>query len=320
MLASPAPPIAVRNLSKRYGEKLAVDALNFTVAPGRVTGFLGPNGAGKSTTMRLILGLDRPDGGSATIGDLPYAALGRPLRTVGALLEARALHPGRTAREHLRALAQTQGVGMRRVDAVLDLVGLNAVAAKRVKGFSLGMGQRLGIATALLGDPPVLMLDEPVNGLDPEGVRWIRQLLTGLAAEGRTILLSSHLMQEMAMTAQHLVVIGRGRLIADCTTASFIEQYAPSSVLVRTPDSARLAAELVAAGASVQDEPDGMCVGGMPIARIGELAARSGVVLHELSPQRASLEEAFMRITSDSVDYATSASSVNDRTLVRSYS
>jgi ABC-2 type transport system ATP-binding protein len=297
--------IEVRGLTKRYGDRLAVDHLDFDVEPGRVTGFLGPNGAGKSTTMRLIVGLDTPDAGIATVGGRRYVDLAQPLCVVGALLEARALHPGRSARDHLLFLAQTQRLGRRRVEEVLELVGLSDVADKRVKGFSLGMGQRLGIAAALLGDPGVLMLDEPVNGLDPEGVRWIRVLLQRLAGEGRTILLSSHLMQEMAMTAAHLIVIGRGRLIADCSTDEFIDRYAPRSVQVRTPVAAEFARLLDTYGASIQRQGETLQVTGLDTREIGELAAGRGVVLHELSPQQASLEDAFMELTRNDVEYTT---------------
>jgi ABC-2 type transport system ATP-binding protein len=306
--------IEARDLTKRFGDKLAVDHLTFSVQPGRVTGFLGPNGAGKSTTMRLILGLDRPQAGTATIGGLAYAHLVKPLETVGALLEARSLHTGRSARNHLLFLAQTQGLPPRRVDEVLELVGLRDVARKRAGGFSLGMMQRLGIAVAMLGNPRVLMLDEPANGLDPEGIRWVRTLMQQLAAEGRTIFVSSHLMSEMAVTADYLVVIGKGKLIADCSTKEFIEQSSEQSVLVRTPDGDRLRDLITAEGGHAKPESDGakpeesdgaasMIVTGLPARRIGELAASSAVVLHELSPRLASLEEAFMELTADSVEY-----------------
>jgi ABC-2 type transport system ATP-binding protein len=302
-VSEPAGLIEVRDLSKRFGDKLAVDNLSFTVEPGHVTGFLGPNGAGKSTTMRLIVGLDRPTSGTTTIGGIPYAQLRRPLTVVGALLESRALHPGRSARNHLLYLAQTQGLPARRADEVLDLVGLSAVRGKRAGGFSLGMTQRLGMAAAMLGDPRVLILDEPVNGLDPEGVRWVRNFTRQLAAEGRTVLISSHLMSEMAQTADHLIVIGRGSLIADCSTQEFIERSSERSVLVRTPD-ARLAGLLTESGAQVKPEPDGaLGVTGLEAPRIGELAAGAGIVLHELTPRLASLEEAFMELTADSVEY-----------------
>ena len=309
--------IEARDLTKRFGPKVAVDHLSFTVEPGRVTGFLGPNGAGKSTTMRLVLGLDLANSGTATINGRLYRDLPSPLRTVGALLEARAVHTGRSAFNHLLFLAQTQGLPRRRVQEVIDLVGLTAVAGKRAGGFSLGMSQRLGIAAALLGDPQVLVLDEPVNGLDPEGILWIRNLMKALAAEGRTVFVSSHLMNEMAVTADYLIVIGRGRLIADCSTGEFIARSAEQSVLVRTPDPDRLAAAITAADGNVKvaersaAEPGGppadgataLTVTGLPAARIGELAAAASVVLHELTPRVGSLEEAFMELTADSVEY-----------------
>jgi len=307
--------IEVHDLSKRYGDKTAVDHLTFTVQPGRITGFLGPNGAGKSTTMRLILGLDRPHSGTATIDGVPYSDLREPLRKVGALLEARAVHTGRSAYNHLWCLAQSQGLPKSRVDEALALVGLTEVARKRAGGFSLGMGQRLGIAAALLGDPQVLILDEPVNGLDPEGVLWIRNLMKSLAAAGKTIFVSSHLMSEMAQTADHLVVIGRGQLIADESVDAFIARSSERSVLVRTPQPAQLAKELEReavpgngadpqAPVTVTPAADGsLVVRGMEAAEIGEKAAAARVVLHELTPQRASLEEAFMELTRGSVEY-----------------
>jgi ABC-2 type transport system ATP-binding protein len=315
--------IEARELTKRFGDTVAVDHLSFSVEPGRVTGFLGPNGAGKSTTMRLILGLDRPQSGTATIGGLTYARLPTPLRTVGALLEARSLHPGRSARNHLLYLAQTQGFPARRVDEVLDLVGLTAVARKRVGGFSLGMTQRLGIAAAMLGDPFVLLLDEPVNGLDPEGIRWVRNLMRQLATEGRTIFVSSHLMNEMAVTADHLIVIGRGRLIAESSTDDFIKRASERSVLVRTPQADRLAELITAAGGVIEPGgtgapgnggggatgTPGLIVTGLEAPRIGELAASASVVLYELTPRLASLEEAFMELTADSVEYGDQVSS-----------
>jgi ABC-2 type transport system ATP-binding protein len=308
--------IEVRDLTKRYGDKLAVDHLSFTVEPGRVTGFLGPNGAGKSTTMRLILGLDYPNAGTATIDGQRYRDLPSPLRTVGALLEAKSVHPGRTARNHLLFLAQTQGLPHSRVDEVLGLVGLQPVADKRAGSFSLGMSQRLGIAAALLGDPEVLLLDEPVNGLDPEGVLWIRNLMKQLAAEGRTILVSSHLMNEMAVTADHLIVIGRGKLIVESATEDVIARSADQSVRVRTPDAPRLAELITAAGGTATPGENGggpgapgpgngadlLTVTGLPASRIGEIAAAASVVLHELTPL-ASLEEAFMELTSGSVEF-----------------
>jgi ABC-2 type transport system ATP-binding protein len=302
--------IAVEALTKRYRTITAVDDLTFQLAPGRVTGFLGPNGAGKSTTMRLILGLDRPGEGTATINGRSYRDLADPLRTVGALLEAKAVHPGRSAYNHLLFLAQSQALPRSRVDEVLALVGLTEVAKKRAKGFSLGMGQRLGLAAAMLGDPEVLLLDEPVNGLDPEGVRWIRNMLKNLASEGRTILVSSHLMSEMALTADHLVVIGRGKLIAASSTQDFIERSSERSVLVRSPEADRLAGLIEAEGgksrpgaAAEPGQAPQIVITNLESPRIGELAASSGIVLHELTPQLASLEEAFMELTADSVEF-----------------
>jgi ABC-2 type transport system ATP-binding protein len=304
------------DLTKRYGDKTAVDHLSFTVAPGKVTGFLGPNGAGKSTTMRLILGLDRPQAGTATIDGRHYRDLVNPLRTVGALLEAKSVHSGRSAHNHLLFLAQTQGLPSSRVDEVLGLVGLQDVAGKRAGSFSLGMSQRLGIAAAMLGDPQVLLLDEPVNGLDPEGVLWVRNLMKQLASEGKTIFVSSHLMNEMAVTADHLIVIGRGKLIADSSTEDFIARSSDRSVLVRTPDAARLTELINGAGgkvstnaqlgpgeaASSADGASALSVTGLEAPRIGELAASGGIVLHELTP-RASLEEAFLEMTSGSLEF-----------------
>jgi ABC-2 type transport system ATP-binding protein len=301
--------IEARDLTKRYGDKLAVDHLSFTVEPGRVTGFLGPNGAGKSTTMRLILGLDRPQAGTATINGRRYADLKQPLRTVGALLEAKAMHTGRSAYNHLLFLAQTQGIPRSRVDEVLDLVGLKEVAHKRTGGFSLGMSQRVGIAVAMLGDPQVFVLDEPVNGLDPEGILWIRNLMKQIAAEGRTVFVSSHLMNEMAVTADHLIVIGRGKLIAESSTQEFIERSSEKSVLVRSPDAARLADLIVAEGgkATAEEAANGqaetLSVRGLDAPRIGEIAAAERIVLHELTPRLASLEEAYMELTADSLEY-----------------
>ncbi len=314
-MAEPPGLIEARELTKRFGDKVAVDHLSFNVEPGRVTGFLGPNGAGKSTTMRLITGLDRADGGSATIGGLSYSQLTKPLTAVGALLEARSVHPGRSARNHLLFLAQTQDLPAKRADEVLELVGLRDVANKRVGGFSLGMTQRLGIAAAMLGDPPVLLLDEPVNGLDPEGIRWVRNFMRQLASEGRTIFVSSHLMSEMAVTADHLIVIGRGALIADSSTEEFIERSSERSVLVKSPDAARLRELITAEGGTVQSDTGpagnggdkngdkGMIVTGLPAPRIGELAASASLVLHELTPRLPSLEEAFMELTADSVEF-----------------
>jgi ABC-2 type transport system ATP-binding protein len=296
--------IKVTGITKRYGETLAVDDLSFEVNPGQVTGFLGPNGSGKSTTMRMIMGLDRPDAGQTTVNGVTYGRLGWPLREVGALLEARAIHPGRSARNHLLALAQTNDIPSSRVDEVLDVVGLTSVAHKRAGTFSLGMGQRLGIASALLGDPSVLLFDEPINGLDPEGIRWVRNLLKGLGREGRTVFVSSHLMSEMALTADHLVVIGRGRLIAEMPVADFIAQSSQQFVRVRTvqPDTFREAME--SNGATVAQEDDGaLSVMGLNAEEIGDIAFDRRLPLHELSPQLASLEEAFMELTQDSVDY-----------------
>jgi ABC-2 type transport system ATP-binding protein len=295
--------IEIDNVTKRYDDTVAVDRLSFSVQPGRVTGFLGPNGAGKSTTMRLALGLDRPDSGSTRIAGRPYAELEDPMRVVGALLEARALHPGRSARNHLIYLAQTQGIERGRVDEVLELVGLTAVADKRVGGFSLGMGQRLGIAVALLGDPAILILDEPVNGLDVDGVRWIRSLLRSLADEGRTVLLSSHLLNEMAMTADHLIVIRGGRLVADSTTAAFLDRSTQHSIEVESPDMLRLAALVDSAGGHVELHSDlAATISEIDTARVGEIAAHNGLILHELATRRPSLEDAFVELTHDTSD------------------
>ena len=291
-------------LTKRYGRTVAVDDLSFTVHPGRVTGFLGPNGAGKSTTMRMILGLDRPTAGRVLIDGKPYAELKRPLQTVGALLDAKWVHPNRSARAHLRWLAKSNGLPNNRVDAVLEAVGLTQVAGKNAGGFSLGMSQRLGIAAALLGDPKVLLFDEPVNGLDPEGILWIRTFMQNLAAEGRTVLVSSHLLSEMALTASDLVVIGRGKLITQSTTQQFIDRAAGNTVLVRSPQLSQLGPLLVDKGFTVRDNADGaLSVSGATSDQIGDIAANNGVVLHELSPQRGSLEEAFMQLTGDAVEY-----------------
>jgi ABC-2 type transport system ATP-binding protein len=293
-------------LTKRYGDKVAVDGLSFVVQPGVVTGFLGPNGAGKSTTMRMLLGLDHPTSGSASINGRPYDRLKAPLCEVGALLEARAIHTGRSARNHLLALAATHGIGRRRVDEVLDLVGLTQVAGKRAGGFSLGMGQRLGIASALLGDPHTLILDEPVNGLDPEGILWIRTLLRSLAAEGRTVFVSSHLMSEMSLTATHLIVVGQGRLIADASVAEFTASAGRSVVRVRTEEARRLRDLLTADGVSVTStERDLLTVSGLSSAEIGKVAAEARIALIELVPQQASLEEAFMELTRDAVEFGT---------------
>jgi ABC-2 type transport system ATP-binding protein len=290
-------------LTKRYGRTVAVDDLSFTVQSGRVTGFLGPNGAGKSTTMRMILGLDTPSGGNVRIDGKRYRELRNPLRTVGALLDAKWVHPNRSARAHLRWLARSNKLPAKRVDEVLDTVGLTDVANRRAGGFSLGMSQRLGIASALLGDPQVLLFDEPVNGLDPEGILWIRRFMHRLADEGRTVFVSSHLLSEMALTAQDLVVIGRGRLISECTTDEFVAQATENTVRVRSPQLALLRSALGQQGATVRDEGESLVVSDMDITNIGELAAAKGVVLHELSPQRGSLEEAFIQLTGDSVEY-----------------
>ncbi|MCU7822809.1 ABC transporter ATP-binding protein [Kitasatospora sp. DSM 101779] len=296
--------IELHGLTKRYGDTLAVDGLSFAVPRGVVTGFLGPNGAGKSTTMRMILDLDRPTAGRVTLDGRRYGQLAEPLRYIGALLEAKAVHPGRTARDHLLWMAQSNRIPTHRVDEVLELVGLSAVARKRSRGFSLGMSQRLGIASALLGNPEILMFDEPVNGLDPEGIVWIRTLMKGLAAEGRTVFVSSHLMSEMALTADHLVVIGRGRLLADLPMADFIKQNSRSAVRVRTPQPELLLDVLHRAGLHADPGPDGCYeVPDGDLAFLGELAADHRITLHELSPQQASLEEAFMQMTSESVEY-----------------
>jgi ABC-2 type transport system ATP-binding protein len=299
--------IEANSLTKRYGSTVAVNDLSFTIRPGMVTGFLGPNGAGKTTTMRLMLGLDYPSAGTVTVNGRPHAQSPGPMREVGALLDAKAVHGGRSARNHLLCLAQTNGIPRRRVDEVLGVVGLSDVAGKRSKGFSLGMSQRLGIAAALLGDPEILMFDEPVNGLDPEGILWIRHLMRSLAAEGRTVFVSSHLMSEMEHTADHVLVIGRGRLIADCSMADFIARSSGQAIVVRTPQPDALARAVESAGgasAGVADgEPGALEVRGLTEERIGDIAFAHGVRLHHLSPSRASLEQAFMELTADSVDY-----------------
>jgi len=296
--------IEARGLTKRFGDTLAVDDLTFTVEPGRITGFLGPNGAGKTTTMRMILGLDHPTSGTVTVNGKPFARLAWPMREVGALLDAKAVHGGRSAHNHLLCLAETNGLPARRVGEVLELVGLAAVARKRSKGYSLGMGQRLGIAAALLGDPRILMFDEPVNGLDPEGILWIRNLMKALAAEGRTVFVSSHLMSEMENTADHLIVIGRGRLISACSTAEFIAANSQQSVRVRTPEPERLVSLAAAAGATVRDDEGGALVFlGLTPAQVGDLAFENGIRLHELAPAHASLEQAFMELTASSVQF-----------------
>ena len=296
--------ITASRVTKTYGPTRAVDDLSFEVRPGVVTGFLGPNGSGKSTTMRMVMGLDRPDSGAVTIDGRHFGELRWPLREVGALLEAKALHPGRTAYDHLLSMAQTNAVPRARVDEVLELVGLESVARRRVGKYSLGMSQRLGIASALLGDPGVLLFDEPVNGLDPEGILWVRTLLQGLAGEGRTVFVSSHLMSEMALTATDLVVIGRGQLIAQTSVHDFIASNTEATVLVRSPGADVLADVLRAAGAGVDARDDGaLLVTGLDGTRVGDLALYAGVALHELRPERASLEEVFMELTSDMVDF-----------------
>jgi ABC-2 type transport system ATP-binding protein len=295
--------IEARGLTKRYERTLAVDDLSFTVRPGLVTGFVGPNGAGKTTTMRLILGLDRPTAGTVTIGGRPHRQAASPMREVGALIDARAAHGGRSARNHLLCLAQTNGIPPRRVAEVLDTVGLSDVAGKRSKGFSLGMSQRLGIAAALLGDPQVLMFDEPVNGLDPEGIVWIRNLMRSLAAEGRVVFVSSHLMSEMENTADHLLVVGRGRLIADCGMAEFIDRSSGQAVMVRTPSQDLLARAVAAAGGSVTGESGQLRVRGLSEDQVGDIAFANHVPVHHLAAARVSLEQAFMELTADSVDY-----------------
>jgi ABC-2 type transport system ATP-binding protein len=296
--------IEAKGLTKRYGDTLAVDDLSFSVAPGKITGFLGPNGAGKTTTMRLILGLDRPTSGEVTVDGQPFTRVARPMRKVGALLDAKALHGGRSAYSHLLCLAQSNNLPRTRVDEVLGLVGLGEVASKRSKGFSLGMGQRLGIAAALLGDPEILMFDEPVNGLDPEGILWIRNLMKALAAEGRTVFVSSHLMSEMENTADHLLVIGRGKLIANCTVAEFIAANSRQTVRVRTPQPDQLAKLVATAGGTVQENGDGaMVITGLDVAVVGDLAYDNSLRLHELAPLHASLEDAFMELTASSVQF-----------------
>jgi ABC-2 type transport system ATP-binding protein len=310
--------IDVQQVTKRYGDQVAVDGLTFTVRSGAITGFLGPNGAGKSTTMRMILGLDEPSSGAATVNGRSYLDFPAPLHEVGAMLEARAIHTGRSGYNHLRALALTHGIPMSRVMEVIKLVGLEDVARKRVGTFSLGMGQRLGIAAALLGDPETVILDEPVNGLDPEGIRWVRHLLKSLAREGRTVFLSSHMMSEMALTAEHLVVVGRGRLIADMTVDDFVRQASVgAAVVVRTPDATRLREELIDTGATVSSNERGVLeIHGSTSEQIGAVAHVAGIMLHELTPQQVSLEDAFMRITKDAVEYRTQTANEEDLELV----
>jgi ABC-2 type transport system ATP-binding protein len=296
--------IEAHGLTKRYGSTLAVDGLTFEVLPGRVTGFLGPNGAGKSTTLRMVMGLDAPTSGSVTINSRPFGELHRPLFEVGSMLDAVAIHEGRSAFNHLLWVAKSNGIGRRRVEEVLDLVGLTSVARKRAGQFSMGMGQRLGIGAALLGDPELLIFDEPVNGLDPEGIIWIRNLMRSLAAEGRTVFVSSHLMAEMALTADHVIVIGKGRLLAEASVEDLVQGSSGNFVRVRSPQSDTLASLLSAAGGWSHADDDGtLAVTGISAEAIGELAASQGIALHELAPQEASLEEAYMELTRDSVEY-----------------
>ena len=295
--------IRAQGLTKTYGDKTVVNGIDFTVEPGRVTGFLGPNGAGKSTTMRMALGLDAPTRGTVTVNGHRYGSAAAPLREVGALLEARATHPGRSARDHLRWMAASNGIPTTRVGEVLEQVGLDTVAGQRAGRFSLGMGQRLGIASALLGDPPVIILDEPVNGLDPEGIRWVRQIARDLAAEGRTVFISSHLMSEMALMADHLIVIGRGEILADCSMQQFMAEHAASYVRVKAPHATEVEALLVGRGLEVNRVDDELRVQGLDTAAVGELIGANGLLLHELTLVRSSLEDAFMALTADSVEY-----------------
>ena len=296
--------IQVRNLTKHFGPNIAVDNLSFEVQPGRVTGFLGPNGAGKTTTLRMILGLVRPEKGTATVDGVSYQGLRAPMREVGAVLDAKAYQPGRKARDHLLALAQASRIPLKRVDEVLGFVGLSDVADRRAGNFSLGMAQRLGIAGALLGDPPVLIFDEPVNGLDPEGIVWIRTLMQGLAAQGRTVFVSSHLMSEMALTASHVIVIGRGHMIADSEVEDLIKRSSGIVVRLRTPKAEEVVPRLQAAGGKVETDGDGaIVVTGLEAAAIGDIAFQAGVPVHELSPVEASLEEVFMELTRDDVEF-----------------
>jgi len=296
--------IEIHNLSKRYGPKLAVDDISFTVQPGLVTGFLGPNGAGKSTTMRMIVGLDRPTDGSVIVNGKQYADHRDPLHQVGALLEAKAVHTGRSAYNHLLALAATHSIPTSRVHEVIDMTGLDKVAGKRVGGFSLGMGQRLGIAAALLGDPQTLILDEPVNGLDPDGVLWVRQLTRYLASQGRTIFLSSHLMSEMALTADHVIILGRGRVLADAPISELTGRAGTGRVTVRTPSPAELAQAIAGPDVTVTEQPDGtLSVAGLDAQQVGEAAFRAGIALYELTPVKASLEQAYLELTQDEVEF-----------------
>ncbi len=301
--------IEAHGLTKTYGRKNAVDGISFTVQPGKVTGFLGPNGAGKSTTMRMVMGLDRPTAGTVTVNGRPYAAHRAPLTEVGALLDAKAVHTGRSAAHHLAAVAATHGIGKARVTEVIEMTGLASVAGKRVGGFSLGMGQRLGIAAALLGDPRTLILDEPVNGLDPEGVLWVRNLVRHLAGEGRTVFLSSHLMSEMSQTADHLIVIGRGRIIADAPVAEIVGRAGRGAVRLRTDQADAFAEHLRTSGTTVTSlGPDQLEVVGMPIRQVAQTAAAAGHLLYELTPVTASLEDAYMSLTADEVEYHSAAS------------
>ncbi|MEU4703754.1 ABC transporter ATP-binding protein [Nonomuraea dietziae] len=303
--------ISLKGLSKRYGDTMAVDELTLEVRPGAVTGFLGPNGAGKSTTMRMILGLDRPTAGTALIGGVPYHRIEHPLRKVGALLDARALHPGRSGHAHLVAMARSNGIARGRVAEVLETVGLGEAARKRAGALSLGMSQRLGIACALLGDPEVVMFDEPVNGLDPDGVRWVRHLMRSLADEGRTVFVSSHLMSEMQLTADHLVVLGKGRLIMDAPLAEVIARSSLTAVVVRTPHAADLAVRLKAGGVAVERVGENELVAtGVAIERVGDLAHEAGIRLHELRTREASLEQAYQELTASSVEYGAQTAGV----------
>lgn len=298
--------IVAEHLTKRYGTRTAVSDVSFTVPPGRVTGFLGPNGAGKSTTMRMIVGLDRPTDGSVTVNGTPYDRLRAPLTEVGVLLDAKAVHTGRSARNHLRVMAATHGISRRRVDEVIEITGIASVADKRAGGFSLGMGQRLGIAAALLGDPHTLILDEPVNGLDPEGVRWVREFVRHIAADGRTVLLSSHLMSEMALTADHVIVLGRGRVLADAPLGELVRSWTTEAVLVRSPELSRLVEVLTPEGISATLVEPGLAqMVGAPAAVVGDIAARHGIPLHELTPRSGSLEDAYLALTDDAIEYKT---------------
>ncbi len=298
--------ITAEHLTKRFGDKTAVDDVSFTVAPGKVTGFLGPNGAGKSTTMRMIVGLDRPTNGRTTVGGTEYRRLRAPLTEVGVLLDAKAVHTGRTARNHLRAMAATHGIPLSRVDEVIELTGIGSVAGKRAGKFSLGMGQRLGIASALLGDPHTLILDEPVNGLDPEGVRWVRQFVRHVAGEGRTVLLSSHLMSEMAQTADHVIVLGRGKVLADAALPDLVRAWTTTTVRVRSPRIAELASAVAGPAIEiVSTSPETIDVIGLDAARIGDIAAERGISVHELTPTTGSLEDAYLALTGEAVEYKT---------------